>query len=175
MRELSSRPSPWRRAVAVLPLLAALVGATVLGTATSAVADPLPVGTFKIQSNDLRCISTWSQYHSVLLESCNTVDLQQQFTYQPTTQQIVSVGRVGNCIELVSAGPFGGRFVYWQTCSSSNAWQKFEREGPDAFGRYTIRAVNLDIGGVQCLDSSYQLGVGTLCSGEDYLWRFPLV
>ncbi|EOM75745.1 hypothetical protein DW322_08000 [Rhodococcus rhodnii] len=153
---------------------AALIGGTLVTGATTASADPLPVGTFKIQTNSLRCVEIGGADlpYQAFIENCGTLNLNQQFTYNPLTKQIASVGRLGYCLD---ADEFEG--VKFIACDPNSVLQRFESQ-PRSFGRSTITTEDDPFLGFSYLsDGGVTLSLTSGNSGfsDANFFRFPLI
>jgi hypothetical protein len=151
-----------------LALCGALALCGVLGAA-SARADELPTGTFKIRSSHGTCVELTSGYPQG--RACATANLNQQFIGDLITDQIRSVGRLGQCLAASVS-----TVVDVDDCNASAAQQKWAVEPED--GGYLIYSLAYQ-DPYRCMNVS--AGVGELLSvfecndGVDYVFSLPLI
>ena len=169
-----ARRPQWHTAAASVLAVALAVVLTSIVTAPPAQADPLPMGTFTIQNNNLLCAADTgvNPPYVVFMKTCSPTTLRQQWTYSPVTKQVVSVGRPGYCLSAIEFSP-----IYTTPDSVNYDAQRWDRWGPDGYGRYYITVNNL---GTQCLAGDAAALSSISCQQgfppEDrLLWRFPLI
>ncbi|MBV9449124.1 MAG: hypothetical protein JO345_24825 [Streptosporangiaceae bacterium] len=126
-------------AALALAVASAAPAAAVAPASPAAAAAALPLGPFQLQDNDGDCADARLNdvgYHiGVLMDACDPLILSEQFTYDPLTLQILSVGQPGNCLQAILSRAPG---VNWLPCDASNVSQRWQAIGPDQFGRYYI-------------------------------------
>jgi hypothetical protein len=96
----------------------------------------LPLTPFRIQDNSGRCadrepdgdVPTWM----LVDPSCDPLNLNEQLTYDPVTNQVVTLG-TGYCLDINRL-----TITTWQPCDSTNPGQRFWSTAPDSFGRSRI-------------------------------------
>jgi hypothetical protein len=176
----ANKPTPpsWYKRCGRIAAVSLIVVACLV-QARPAAADPLPLGTFKIQTNNLNCATDDSNSapYVVFLTPCQTVALNQQWTYVPVAQQILSVGRLGYCL---GAYTWQNTVIYSEPCDLTKVSQRWQRHGPDSFGRYWITTEVPELAGRVCMNGE---GIGlamfpcrsTLPNDVVYLFRFPLI
>lgn len=137
---------------------------------------PLPAVTFRIQDNSLNCVDAVqdaSDDHLVFIDPCDVLNLNEQFTYNALTKQIVSVTKL-QCLDAP------GGDVRYVPCDATRNSQKFVRTGPDSEGRYRIVTYtnNKQRTPIYLVGDSGILRSTTNLAGQpavDLLFRFPLV
>lgn len=110
-----------------------------LATVGSAQADPLPVGTFRIEQQG-NCVTKAAANTTAFLDPCALLNLTQQFSYNPTTQQIVSVADPLTCLTVSATSLTGTIYpVRYDPCvPGGTRAQRFQRTGPTSTGEYAI-------------------------------------
>ncbi|EOM75746.1 hypothetical protein [Rhodococcus rhodnii] len=152
--------------------IGALAGGTLAAGTTTAAADPLPIGTFKIQTNSLECaaVAGANPPYFAAVENCGTVNLDQQFTYNLLTKQIASVGRLGYCLNANITG------LNVTACDANSALQRFESQ-PRSSGRSTISIDFPSFGRYYLSDEGPSIQVTPSNQGiaDKNYFRFPLI
>ncbi|MBV9451248.1 MAG: hypothetical protein JO345_35715 [Streptosporangiaceae bacterium] len=164
-------------ALAATAAVAALIGSMPAMAATTARADaavvalPLPPGIFQIQAYDGNCVDL-HQYNpytrTAFMNPCDPANVDEQFTYDPLTSQILSISHPGNCLDATEHS------VQWLPCDTTKPFQQFQSTAPTYYGWYMVlvgQAPNQNY-----LNGGYR-GLVTSPSpvgyGNDLYFRFP--